>query len=259
MKKVVQMCCLAAAICLASAAFSQTSVTLTGPTSGPVYDGIYMSPYYATVGGVANTPVICDDFADDSYFGRTWNATVTPFSGITSSNTSWGLAGANISSYAEVGYFAAQILSAAPGSVNQIIYSFAMWAVFDPSGVKNYLLDPSHLITSGPLTTAALCADIFGTAACGGTGNSTVGLLTQYAGVSGYSNFAVLSPYVSGSTTQLCTANTNPSSTGCPAQEFIVSVPEGGTTVAYLLLAGFCCLGAMFLRSRRQLATRTIA
>jgi hypothetical protein len=250
MKKVVQMCCLAAAICLASAAFSQTSVTLTGPTSGPVYDGIYMSPYYATVGGVANTPVICDDFADDSYFGTTWNATVTPFSGITSSNTSWGLAGANISSYAEVGYFAAQILAAAPGSVNQIVNSFAMWAVFDPSGVKNYL--NTYPVLSGALTTATLCIDIFGSAGCG-TGPSTGGLLATFANVSGFSNFAVLSPDVTG-TTSLCAAGH-----GCVAQEFIVSVPEGGTTVAYLLLAGFCCLGAMFLRSRRQLATRTTA
>lgn len=30
------------------------------------------------------------------------------------------------------------------------------------------------------------------------------------------------------------------------------SVPEGGMTVMYLLLAGACCFGAMALRSRRQ-------
>ena len=30
------------------------------------------------------------------------------------------------------------------------------------------------------------------------------------------------------------------------------SVPEGGTSLAYLLLAGACCSGAMVVRSRRQ-------
>ena len=30
-------------------------------------------------------------------------------------------------------------------------------------------------------------------------------------------------------------------------------VPEGGTTLMYLFLAGFCCAGAMVLRPRRQL------
>jgi hypothetical protein len=32
-------------------------------------------------------------------------------------------------------------------------------------------------------------------------------------------------------------------------------VPEGGTALMYLLLAGLCCLGAMVLRSRRQAST----
>lgn len=30
------------------------------------------------------------------------------------------------------------------------------------------------------------------------------------------------------------------------------SVPEGGSTWIYLLLAGFCCAGGLFLRSQRQ-------
>ena len=30
------------------------------------------------------------------------------------------------------------------------------------------------------------------------------------------------------------------------------SVPEGGTALMYVLLAGLCCLGAMVFRSRRQ-------
>lgn len=33
-------------------------------------------------------------------------------------------------------------------------------------------------------------------------------------------------------------------------------VPEGGTALMYLSLAGLCCLGAMVLRSRRQASVR---
>jgi|SRR5580704_4980488 hypothetical protein len=35
-----------------------------------------------------------------------------------------------------------------------------------------------------------------------------------------------------------------------------VTVPEGGTTLMYLLFAGLCCAGAMALRSRRQVRVR---
>ena len=47
----------------------------------------------------------------------------------------------------------------------------------------------------------------------------------------------------------------------CPrreqAQEMwgMVPVPEGGAALGYLLLAGLCCFGAMFLRSRRQIGS----
>lgn len=259
MKKELQICCLAviATICVASTAQAQVSMTLTGPTSGPVYDNIYMSPYYATVGGVANTPVICDDFGDDSYFGSTWNASVTSFSNITSNNTSWGMAGANTALYGAVGYLTNLVLSATPGSVAQVIDTFALWAVFDPSGVESYLA--SNPITSGPLTTSALCSAIFGTADCTGSVAQAGGLLYSALNsgdtAGGFPSLVVLSPLVNG-TSNLCTARSG----NCPAQEFIaLSVAEGGTTSAYLLLAGVCCAGAMFLRSRRRLAPRMIA
>lgn len=254
MNKAVRLCILAviASMCVAASAFAQTTVTLTGNASGPVYDGIYLSPYYATVGGVANTPVICDDFGDESYFNSTWNATVTSFSSITSSNTSWGLAGANTALYGAVGYLANLVLSAAPGSTAQIIDTFALWAVFDPAGVEKYLA--SNPLTSGPLTTAALCSAIFGTAGCTGSTALAGGLLfTAELPGNATGGFLVLSPDITG-TTNICTAEN-----GCASQEFIVKVPEGGSTLAYLLLAGFCCLGAILMRSRRQLATRTMA
>lgn len=53
---------------MALAAFplrADATMKLTGAGAGKVLDGIYTSPYTGTVGGVASTPVICDDFADD--------------------------------------------------------------------------------------------------------------------------------------------------------------------------------------------------
>lgn len=257
MNKAVQTICLAAvaAICFAAAAMAQTSVTLTG-VAGQSYDGIYLSPYYATVGGVANTPVICDDFGDESYLNSTWNASVTPFSSVNSTNTSWGLAGANPALYGAVGYLANLVFAATPGSTTQIIDTFALWAVFDPKGVEQYLA--AHPLTSGPLTTANLCSAIFGTSGCTSSTPVAGGLLYT-AKNSGFTasqfNLVVISPDIPG-TSKLCTAESG----NCPAQEFIsISVPEGGTTAAYLLLIGVCCSGAMLLRSRRQLSIKTVA
>ena len=253
MPKGVRIACLAAiaTICLAIPAFAQISANLTGPASGPVYDGISMSPYYATVGDVANTAVVSGDLGDDSYFNSTWNATITSFSSITSSNTSWGLAGTNKSLYGAVGYLTNLVLSAAPGSTTQVIDTFALWAVFDPSGVEKYQV--SNPITSGPLTTAALCSDIYGTPGCTSATAMKGGLLytAEKGGYTsgGFLNLTVLSPDVRGT---ICRAEH-----GCGGQEFI-KVPEGGSTIAYLLVAGLCSVAAMLLRSRR-VVTRTIA
>jgi hypothetical protein len=255
MTKGVRIACLAAiaTICLAIPALAQISATLTGPISGPVYGGHHTSPYYATVGGVANSAVVSGDFVDDSHFNSTWNATVTSFSSINSSHTSWGLAGANKSMYGAVGYLTNLVLSAAPGSTTQVIDTFALWPVFDPTGVEKYLA--SNPITSAPLSTAALCSDIYGTAGCTSATAMKGGLLhtAENGGytTSGFLNLTVRPPDATGT---ICKAGH-----GCGAQEFImVSVPEGGSTIAYLLVAGLCSLGAMLLRSRR-VVTRTIA
>jgi hypothetical protein len=186
------------ALSLGTWAIGQTSVTLTAPSPGPSYDGIYVSPYYATVGGVANTPVVCDDFGDDST-KSTWNATITAFSGLTApTGTSWSLAGKGLSPYDAVAWLTTQVLAQVPGSTGQIIDSFADWAVFDPSGVASYLL--SNPVTGGPLTTAQLCTDIFGSAGCTKTwvlANANGGLLATAFGeavpVGGY-GLEIISP-----------------------------------------------------------------
>jgi hypothetical protein len=251
------------ALSLGTWAVAQTSVTLTAPAPGYSYDGIYVSPYYATVGGVANTPVVCDDFYDEST-KSTWTATITPFSGISQSNTSWGLAekvagetlSQTLSQYNAVAWLTLKVLQQTPGTLGQIDYSFALWAVFDPSGVENWLT--THNPGSGaPETVTQLCSTIFGSKGCAWTSADPLGgyLLQAFnASVpSGGYNLEVISPDLTGSTS-ICQAGT-----GCAAQEFIARVPEGGAAIAYLVLAGLCCFGAMFLRSRRQTGTITAA
>lgn len=242
-----------AALFLAPGAVAQTSMVLTGPPPGNTYDGVYVSPYYATVGGSTNVPVICDDFGDDTSISDHWTATASAFptSSSGSIGTSWGLAGGTLKQYDAVAWLGLAILSL-PSSVQpanaltqQVIDSFALWAVFDPTGVANYL-------NSNPLSTnAALCADIFGSAGCKSAWVATDGGLLASAFSapvpSGGYSMEVLSPDLGGS---VCTAGKD----ACPAQEFIAMVPEGGAAFAYLFLAGFCCFGAIYTRSRRQVA-----
>ena len=250
MKKAVQITCLAVlgTFLLAASAFAQTSVTLTGPPPGYVYDGIYMSPYYATVGGSTNVPVICDDFGDNSWPNSTWNATTTSFSSINGSNTSWGLAGANTSLYGAVGYLVGQVLSAPSGSLQQIVDSFELWAIFDPSGVQQYLAT-TNAGAGALISTSALCSEIFGscTAAAALNPGGLLGALESENLSAGSFNMVVLSP--NNSNGSLCVAGKD----NCAAQEFIyVSVAEGGTALAYLLLAGLFCFGAMYVKKSRQ-------
>jgi hypothetical protein len=56
-------------------------------------------------------------------------------------------------------------------------------------------------------------------------------------------------------TTTVCDAEGG----NCPAQEFLEIVPEGGAAFAYLLMAGLCCFGAMFVKSRRRITPMATA
>src|SRR5208337_4343745 len=77
-----------ALLCLVPCAFADSgSLTMTGAGNN-VMDGVYVGPYYATVSGFGNSAVICDDFADESYIGHSWNFTANNFS--TLGSALWG-------------------------------------------------------------------------------------------------------------------------------------------------------------------------
>ena len=200
--------------------------TYNGETVGTgFYDG---SINGTQVGPGQSSPgMICDDFKDNIYSGETWTANAINAASLTSSNigqTLFGTAlGANaLTVYQEVAYLVYQMFTTSPNNVNQAGYSEAIWAL--TGGVSVATLKAE----GGP-------AWNFYLAATSGT-NSL--LSSQLA------SLWIYTPAVPG---------------GKNAQEMWgmvpVPVPEGGAAVSYLLLAGLCCFGAMFLRSRRQVGS----
>lgn len=130
-----------ACFCFSSArgTFATTaSMDLTSPgssvTGTNVLNGVYVGAYTATINGVS-TPVICDDFADDSYVPETWTATVNTFSDL--SGTKWYSQSNSTQLYEEAAYLVQQMMQPAnasnPGTVGDI--SFAIWDLFDSNAL----------------------------------------------------------------------------------------------------------------------------
>jgi hypothetical protein len=210
-----------ALLCLAPCAFAN-SLTMTGAGNN-VMDNVYVGPYYATVNGVQNTPVICDDFADESYIGHTWNYTANNFS--TLGNALWGN---QTNNYDAAAWLTLQMLSlnGNPGNATQVGYlSFAIWSLFDGSNALKGL-------------NSTQLAGV----------NAWLGKVPLNLLPGEFANFLLLTP-------QGCTAGPG----SCPGQEFMMLVPEGGSGAMYLLLAGLSCFGALLFRRRGQRSGSRIA
>src|SRR5271167_3194352 len=179
-----------ALLCFAPCAFADSNnLTLTGAGSN-VMDGVYVGPYYATVNGVANTPVICDDFADESVVGHAWNYTANSFSSLGSAL--WGNQAQN---YEAAAWLTIQMLSlnGNPSNNTQVGYlSFAIWSLFDKAALNG-------------LTSAQLAGV-----------NSWLAKVPLNLTLSQFANFVILTP-------QGCTPGS------CPGQEFLEMMPEGGS------------------------------
>jgi hypothetical protein len=135
-----------ALLCILPGAFGQTTVgmKLTG-VNGNSYDGVYTSPYTAQVGGVSTT-VICDDFATESYVGETWQATVTNVASVVAGTSKAKFSPAQ--SYDAIAYLATELVNVDPASQQAVILSYAIWDIFDPSGVSAWFTqhgDPASI------------------------------------------------------------------------------------------------------------------
>jgi hypothetical protein len=166
--------------------------------------------------------MICDDFNDNVYPGESWTANGINAASLNSSNIGQTLFGTSIGlqGYTEVAYLVNQMFTTNPDGATQAAFSEAIWAL--TGGVL-----PSKL-TGQALTFY----------------NTAISLYTS--GKISLSQFANLWIYTP-----------NPRGPN-EAQEMwgLVAAPEGGAALAYLLLAGLSCYGAMFLRRRSHVSER---
>jgi hypothetical protein len=237
------------------AALPPTTFNLTGVGSGANLAGVYTSPYSGTVSpGGPTIPVICDDFADDSYVPEQWTANVTSLSSLTPGTTNGELKWANATvggvtltqaqAYTVAAYLAGEILTSVAGSAAQEDLSYAMWGLFDPTGTTNdlgafawlqyYGYNNDETIAMNDLTSAVSYVQ------------------THNLGPSNYANVTIYSYDTAANPNgPTCNGGTCPNS---PPQEFItVSMAEPPSAALFLLDLLFVAGLTLFVRRRLKL------
>jgi hypothetical protein len=230
-----------------AAAPPTTTFNLTGVGSGANLAGVYTSPYSGNINGGTTIPVICDDFADDSYVPETWTAYVTQLSSLTPGTSDSYLNWLNTtgSSITVDGYSLNQALAYTVAAVLAIDiltssgtaqedYSFALWELFDAPNAFNQL---SAYGDSADEATAL--ADL---------NNAVTYVETNHLSPSAYPNVTIYS-YDTGA---LCGAALNQPCAHIPPQEFItvsMAEPPSPALLGFDLLA----VGGLIFISRRRL------
>jgi hypothetical protein len=277
MKLTFPRLCNAAPVGLAIVFMAATQLVAQPPTttffmdnagSGANLAGVYTSPYGGQVNYPVSAviPVICDDFADESFVPEEWTAYVTSLSSLTPATPDtylkWGTSNSVTGTDAVTGtwslnqsqaYDVAALLSidllqSVTGSAAQQDYSFALWGLFDSTGTGPG--DPGAFpwLANAGDGTDEVNAEKFLNTAIGDVKSGMVG---------GSSLSSYLSQYHVTIYSYDAAANPNGPSCGggpCPAsppQEFItVTTPEASTPVLFAVdLLSFIAL-AMFLRKR---------
>jgi hypothetical protein len=213
---------------------ADTTLTLTGPGVGNVLDGVYTSPYTGTVDGVASTPIICDDFADDSYIGETWSATVSTVASL-AGNVKWGSETNAQQNYEIAAWLAEDLFSTSNTTTETEDISYAIWLALDPTDVTAYLTsypDPGTLSAAQGWITTAQNA-----------------ITTQDLTAADFANVLVYTP-VAG-TAKNCNGGTCP--TNSPQEFLVVDTPEPSSVL--LLLLGLITIVGFGFAERRRVAT----
>jgi len=238
--KVVWSVAIAGVLGFASNGLAQVSMTLTTPTGysasypNDVFAGVYVDPYVATVNGVANVPVICDDFLDDTAVGATWQATVLNGSTQFSQSRMYAFAGATQAQYEQVAWLAEQLMTytgtSSAAQTERDYISFALWSIFEPTAVSTWL---NNSILLYGVTTSDITAI-----------NGWVTAAQANATAADLSNITIYSPCVG---SKSCSGPKN----SVPAQEFIVVSPDAPAieTLGLNLLA----LGALVFLARKRI------
>lgn len=237
---------------LAPFAFSQQTVNLTLVDGGSnTMGGIYVGPYDATQNGQP-VQIICDDFQHEVSAGESWSATVTSVSNLTNSTSGLVWSGhsaggtdlfgsgyigttsfSTLQGYDAMAYLASEMLPLSGNKANatEVGYmAYAIWAIFDAGAVQTWLNNHGEGSIWGQVQSLAEGA--------------LKGTYTQ----SQFAGWEILTP--------MCSApNSCPNG---PPQEFFEYVPEGGSALMYLLLAGLSCFAAMFLSRRRRATSEVV-
>jgi len=228
----------AAVLVFASAAFAQ-SIDVTGVGTNPVVVGnVYVDPYSGSVSGGPTTPVVCDDWSDNTNLNSPWNVTIstinsTGLHGTPLFGASLGPAGQQ-TLYQELAFLTTMLLQNNGNSNEQAGISFAIWqltyglsANVDPTSPYYYLFG------GGPTNSAA-----HGTAAedaAYNAANQALQAAIASNSLGGAYAFEILTPNPKG-----------PSE----GQEFLVQTPEASTILMFG--AGVLGLLAMAFFFRRN-------
>lgn len=221
-------------LCCGLPTFAQVSVQFTGgyTTTWSNSGGNYGAGIYSgTINGASSPGIICDDFNDEVTAGETWQANAYQASSLTASNIGETLFGntIGITGYAEVGTLVSLMFSGSStvsyGSltgITQADLSAAIWDITTTGGISG--LDAKEL---------ALVAAV--EAAFNGNNSAAQSYLATLT------NLWILTP--------------TPLGPGEPQEMWTenLAVPEGGTALMYLLLAGLSCFGAMRFNSKNRL------
>jgi len=238
-------------LCLGVPAFGQQDVTIdfTGVANTNVQAlGAYAGYYTGTVNGGAQTDFICDDYNDEIFLpSESWQATATSFSSLVTtpgalSSTFFGNT-IGLAGYAAIADLSAMMNGASVQT--QADLSAAIWYI-GTIGSTNPLSLSSLDTAAQNLVTSLLGA----TGEFGTTTSATAAAITELED----SSLWIYTP-----------TGQDISPAGDPTpQEFIgsvavVSAPEGGAALLYLLLAMAACCGAMFFGYRHRFESRAAA
>ncbi len=132
-------------LAIAPASFAQNySMDLTSVGNGTVADGVYVSPYVATISGPGMSYsgfVICDDFNSEAYLNTPWIASMSNAGALNGTQQFGKAPGSTISfggssytiqqAYNAAGWLANGLLANLSDTNVQTNYSFAIWDIFD--------------------------------------------------------------------------------------------------------------------------------
>jgi hypothetical protein len=144
----IRLCKLALALCLCVPALFADTLTLTGVNpSGANLGGVYTGPYVATVNGIANILVICDDYQTHTSLNQLLTVTETSVADLTGPTANQIVkfdrtsAANQQADYMTAAYLATQLVavnqSTSAGRLQASLLNYAIWNLFYSGAVNS--------------------------------------------------------------------------------------------------------------------------